>query len=332
MDKCRLQQCHHFFSQRFFYLSWLSLFLLVLSQIFGQRIWQLELFSHFVPYYLLCLFLCVLIYPKRIFKLTSRTLKAIRWWFLGVAMCLLLWCLQNMNIFTTEKTQTSYQPVSIYYQNVQISNLNPSHTLNQLINNAYNNANDNQTKVLILLEAGGEDWQNALVKLSSQYLTHCGHDDISPFAMQVFISDNQATCEVVKWSDFPVIRIQLADGRLIYAVHPPPPINDELAIARQNYLQALTTEIHQHLSKASVPIMVVGDFNTTAFSPIFRALLQPHQSSNISLQKTNANILPTWLPLGLSIDHILMTNPQSTNVKTLAWAGSDHRGFAIEWW
>ena len=43
------------------------------------------------------------------------------------------------------------------------------------------------------------------------------------------------------------------------------------------------------------------------------------------------NYLPTWLPFGLNIDHVLTRDKSGTRIRALPWMHSDHRALLIEW-
>ena len=66
--------------------------------------------------------------------------------------------------------------------------------------------------------------------------------------------------------------------------------------------------------------LLVGDLNSSPYSPHYRALLRA----------TPRNILPTWLPLGLNLDHALVRHGQAHS-KALPWHTSDHRPLHIQW-
>ena len=71
--------------------------------------------------------------------------------------------------------------------------------------------------------------------------------------------------------------------------------------------------------------LLVGDLNSSPYSPHYRALLR-----DADLRATTRNILPTWLPLGLNLDHALVRHGQAHS-KALPWHTSDHRPLHIQW-
>lgn len=315
---------HEFFAKRLFILAILSLLLLLIGQVLGRYSWQAELFSHFVPYYAMVLLLAGLIRPID----NSRVKIGLRALFLVVGVGLIIYCLPSYQLlkksYELPKPPLTPPTVLLAYQNVNISNTDKANTLKQLTRH--------DPKILILLEAGG-DWSEYLKPLKQKplkqkYPVHCGHDESSPFAMQVFAQDKQTKCEIIysnsQQKSLPMIKLTLANQQVIYAIHPPPPINQQLADNRLHYLQSLHQRILQE--KADTAIMVVGDMNTTAFSPLYRDFIK-----GTNLQANTANGLPTWLPFAIGIDHILSNDGQANTirVKAMDWYGSDHRGFLV---
>lgn len=109
----------------------------------------------------------------------------------------------------------------------------------------------------------------------------------------------------------------------ILATHPPPPIPPRAAQARNEQLAALA----RRLRAQSGPAIVIGDLNTTPWSPVFRQFL-----TEAGLQDTLAGHgwQPTWPaalgPLGIPIDHCLLRGSWQLLARQPGPAfGSDHR-------
>ncbi len=182
-----LHKLHKFFAKRLFILGVVSLLALIISQIFGRKFWQAELFSHFLPYYAVVLLLAGMIKPINKNRLTT-TLRAI---FLVMGVGLIIYCLpsyQQIKKWYQIPQKLAEKQTLIAYQNVNINNSQKQKTLAQLTKN--------NPQILILLEAGG-DWSPYLEKLKKNYPTHCGHDEFTPFAMQVFAKDKKAICKII---------------------------------------------------------------------------------------------------------------------------------------
>lgn len=347
-----MAKLYNLLSTLLYWLALISLTMLLLSQLLGRVVWQLELFSHYVPHVAILTLLAAIVDPRRAKSsdlyaspLHSRLVRSA---FFIIATLLLGWCLTPLSLIaptlsTPKLSAAQSDTISIAYQNVNIANNAPEQTLKQLT--------QADPDVLVLIEAGGAVWQPSIEQLATRYDIHCGVNDTSPFAMQVFLAtktigskgsaDNSidanalSRCEILELADYPMAKVYLADGRVIYAAHPPPPINRRLAQDRNRYLTELAILVRE--DKAS-SILVVGDFNLSGFSPIYRDFMR--QSRQESSQNSNQNNrplnrvtltgLPTWLPFGIGIDQILVKGDwQKVTSKPLGWQGSDHRGFLI---
>ena len=108
--------------------------------------------------------------------------------------------------------------------------------------------------------------------------------------------------------------------RVLYAAHPPPPINADLARARIDYLHELAARL-----ATEDRALLVGDLNSSPYSPHYRALLR-----DADLRATTRNLLPTWLPLGLNLDHALIRHG-GAHTTALPWHTSDHRPLQTDW-
>ncbi len=123
----------------------------------------------------------------------------------------------------------------------------------------------------------------------------------------------------------PILKAQIkADSRIVsfYGVHPHTPISKGKFRYRNDLLKWLATSV----LKDPNPAIVVGDFNTTTFSPVFRKFLS--QSGLMDTRIWNG-IPPTWpkyVPLlWLPLDHVLVTSSFNVQSDKLGRAiGSDH--------
>ena len=179
-----------------------------------------------------------------------------------------------------------------------------------------------QADILALTEMGGFGWQKQLQTLQANYPFSCGHSIDSPFAIQLFSKQKPLSCEVHFIEDtYPYIRAVLPNQRTIFVLHPPPPVNRELANDRLIYFQAAT----QKIATDNNAILVVGDMNNTPYSPIYRRFAKHAQ-----LKDALANATPTWKPFFLPLDRVLYRKNKAY-AHALKWQYSDHRAIAIEW-
>lgn len=150
-------------------------------------------------------------------------------------------------------------------------------------------------------------------ELRADYPQGCAFAEDSPFALLFWSRKPLKRCQVRMAAEYPYILAETADVHIL-TVHPPPPISAELAAARRAYLEIIAAEAAKHER-----VIVLGDLNSSPFSPLFRHLL-----AEADLQTATPYYLPTWRPFFLNIDHILGHNI-AIRAEALSWLGSDHR-------
>lgn len=274
-------------------LAWLTLAVLLIGQL-GALHWTAELFSHFVPHY------------AAVFALAALCLHN-RWRYLWAAWALALtaWTLWPPVLEPPDSAATR-----LIWYNVNLDNRDARGESARLL------AADADILALAEIQLHDPGWQ----PLRQHYPHGCVHEENSPFALAVFARAPLAACEVRFIEDYPYIRATLADGRTLYAAHPPPPINADLARARIAYLRYLADRLATEKSA-----LLLGDLNSSPYSQHYRELLR-----RAGLHTTTRNGLPTWLPLGLNLDHALVRHGQAHS-SALPWHTSDHRPLQTDW-
>ncbi len=133
-----------------------------------------------------------------------------------------------------------------------------------------------------------------------------------------FFSDSRFPSIVAAIQDF-----QTTKKLTIVVIHPPPPLLAEYTQIRNE----LFNNLAQFAQDQTGPLLVMGDFNSTSWSPAFQTLLA---NSTLIDSRNNQGIQPSWpsqLPkfLRIPIDHML-TNEllPVTYRETLPSVGSDH--------
>jgi endonuclease/exonuclease/phosphatase (EEP) superfamily protein YafD len=90
----------------------------------------------------------------------------------------------------------------------------------------------------------------------------------------------------------------------VIGIHPPPPLTADLASKRDAALQAIP---QLAAGQEAAQTILLGDFNCTPWSPLFRDLVAATGLRDAALA---TSLAPTWLsrrlPFGLTIDHILI--------------------------
>ena len=113
-------------------------------------------------------------------------------------------------------------------------------------------------------------------------------------------------------------------GKIISLIlaHPTVPIKQESFINRNKQLAA----IGEYAAQVKNPLIVVGDFNTTMWSPFYKNMVK---TGNLRNARSGFGILPTWptfLPLAyIPIDHFLVSKEIGVlKIRTGRNVGSDH--------
>ncbi|MCY7359584.1 MAG: endonuclease/exonuclease/phosphatase family protein [Rudanella sp.] len=95
--------------------------------------------------------------------------------------------------------------------------------------------------------------------------------------------------------------------------------------------------VASQLSRIERPAVLIGDFNTSIFSPVFKREFLDRQHTDLSIDacRTNFGWKPTWptfLPLlYIPIDHAFVnTGYKTANFRTLSTPGSDHRAICVD--
>ena len=132
--------------------------------------------------------------------------------------------------------------------------------------------------------------------------------------------------------DSPCIRATCQiDGQefTLFGIHPPPPMNAELAQQRNDAFMVLNGLVRE-VAGATI---VVGDFNATSWSPHFIDLLT---ETRLRDSRLGRGLQPSWslthpAPLHIPIDHILVSPEiHIFERRTGPKVGSDHRPVEME--
>ena len=289
-----------FVCKRTVFLAYASLIALVLGEL-GRFYWLLELFSHFVPYYSATLLLATVFSPKTWQKLLFGL----------SAVLLTVWMFTPLtNPQAPTPTQQRFISYNLYINNPQIET-----DLNWL---------EQQSADVVFLTEAAPSIQ-IVPRLQAAYPHGCERLEDSPFGLILLSKQALKSCTVLQHGslqNFPAIRAELGNGRIVYAIHPPPPISAYMATERDRVLHTIAKQVSHEQGE----VLVMGDMNNTAFAPSFRRFTQ---ISGLKLQAPRA--MPTWRPGYISIDHILLRSPHGATVSYGPWLGSDHRPVQAAW-
>ena len=289
-----------FVRKRLLFLAYASLVAVILGEL-GRFYWLLELFSHFVPYYSATLLLATVFSPKTWQKC----------WFGLSAVLLAVWMFTPLtNPPTAAPTQQRFISYNLYINNPQVEA-----DINWL--------KQQSADVVFLTEAAPS--MQIVQRLQAAYPHGCERLDDSPFGLILLSKQALKSCTVLQHGslqNFPAIRAELGNGRIVYAIHPPPPISAYMATERERVLQSIAEQVSHEQGE----VLMMGDMNNTAFAPSFRRFTQ---ISGLKLQAPRA--MPTWRPGYISIDHILLRSLYGATVSYGPWLGSDHRPVQAAW-
>ena len=289
-----------FVRKRTVFLAYASLVAVILGEL-GRFYWLLELFSHFVPYYAATLLLATLFSPKTWQKC----------WFGLSAVLLALWMFTPLaNPPTPAPTQQRFISYNLYINNPHVAS-----DLNWI---------EKQSADVVFLTEAAPSMQ-MVQRLQAAYPHGCERLEDTPFGLILLSKHALKSCTVLQHGslqNFPAIRAELGNGRIVYAIHPPPPISAYMATERDRVLQSIAEQVQSEQGE----VLVMGDMNNTAFAPSFRQFLH---TSGLKLQAPRA--MPTWQPGYISINHVLLRSKQAAAVSYGPWLGSDHKPLIAQW-
>lgn len=256
----------------------------------GSVWWGFDLASHFRVQYLLMLTLAGIL----LIALKRRRPAAV---FLVAAVVNLL-----MVVPLYARRQVSTENLRTY--RVLLANVNTSSTSYDLVKQYIeSNAPD-----YVLLEEVDALWWDEFRSLETAYPYTVVEPRSDNFGIALLSKHRFITSSVVYLggAGLPsaLARVRTDDGRAltILGTHPLPPFSAKHSEYRNEQLAAIPGV----LSEVEVPILVVGDLNTSPWSPYFRRLLK---DGGLRDSSVGFGFQPTWpthiWPLLMSLDHCL---------------------------
>ncbi|HLD64712.1 MAG TPA: endonuclease/exonuclease/phosphatase family protein [Pseudomonas sp.] len=179
--------------------------------------------------------------------------------------------------------------------------------------------------LLLLIEVTPAQWQ-ALAALRRTYPHGCGQPRNDPFGMALLSRLPLRDCVVE--GELPTIVARLAERPLtLVGLHPPPPLNTELAGIHQQQLRHWGTRLANRAE-----VVLLGDLNLTPWSPWYRDLLA---TTGLQDARAGRGYYATWpAPLGavgLPLDQALLgADWRALGLETRPAAGSDHRALVLD--
>jgi endonuclease/exonuclease/phosphatase (EEP) superfamily protein YafD len=271
----------------------------------GYLAWWLELFAHFRPQYALCLALAGIG-----LVLLGRT---------GVGVAALVLATVNA------------APVLHYFRAPPASPVDAGPEIRALLANVYFR-NGHHEEVLDYVRSARPDvavflevtpaWSEALQQLA-------GDLPYQAYAGEIFVASRKPLLGLSAMPLAPVgamavsFLFETGVGPVtIIGAHANWPLGPRIAASRNRELSMLA----EFAREVSGPVVLLGDLNVTAFSPVFPLLLARAGLADCAAGRGYHPTWPAWFPpLYMQIDHCLAGNGLAvTNFTTGPYIGSDH--------
>jgi endonuclease/exonuclease/phosphatase (EEP) superfamily protein YafD len=186
---------------------------------------------------------------------------------------------------------------------------------------------------LIVLQEATPKWVAATQELKTAYLYFLLGDDATIGGVACYsrceMEEARLSPELRHSVAGPVIRLNFRGRAVsIIAIHPPPPVTrDEFAV--RNVMLVAAAEAARQLPP---PTVLIGDLNSTMWSPYFSRLLR---DSGLKNARQGFGVLPTWPmflpPMIIPIDHCLVSDEVFVvNCRTGSRIGSDHLPLIVD--
>lgn len=225
---------------------------------------------------------------------------------------------------TSSSPQASTTSLRLLLSNVKVQN--------QQYDRAIALVREIQPDIAVFQEVN-QGWLNQLDTLQNMLPYKVGDTEASRFGNVIYsaLPLHQARSRRFAQERFPSL---LAEVRLnqrpltLITTHPSPPLNPGDFVTRNQQLTAMAT----HIQNVQRPVLVIGDLNTTMWSPNYQKFMQ---QAGLRNSRVGFGILPTWhahLPLlKIPIDHCLVS-PEITVIQTQTGKniGSDHLPLIID--
>jgi endonuclease/exonuclease/phosphatase (EEP) superfamily protein YafD len=284
---------------------------------FGGAWWRFDLLANFRLQYLFCLLIALVLF-----------LVGKKWVWAGVAGVFALVNFADILpafLGRGGKAISSSKPLTILLANVLTSN-KEYERVRQLVRST-------DPDIFAVLEVS-ETWMNelSLLKEKLPHVVSCPRDD--NFGIALFSRIPFEESEIVQLGEAglptAVARIRFDDTTLtVIATHPLPPTGASIARQRNRQLG----ELAEYVRSVKGPVIVMGDLNTTPYSPHFKKLLC---ESGLQDSRRGRGIQPSWradIPwfLRIPLDHILHSPDITVLSRRLGPnIGSDHLPVILE--
>ena len=196
--------------------------------------------------------------------------------------------------------------VDIYFLNAQYTNPDLHAVMGELVN-----MQPGLVSIVELPEGMGEMMLDAGYEPVYEYI-----DKELSMGLYKQIGIKGVTCEVIDNGIYPIGKAQTPFG-VLYTIHPFPPLKMSLWHDQVEHFERVTQMIKQWKQD----FVLVGDFNTTTFSPIFQKYFWKYKFDMHYTWLTNT---PIALPLDYVVSNKMFLSQKGRDI------GSDHRGLMVD--
>lgn len=277
----------------------------------GKYHWILDGFSHFRVYYgfyFLVLGLVSLLFKQKWISITN------------VSLSILIFG----NLFWFYNPQNSFEVVDeIKILSVNLLSSNSKYEeIFALI--------ENENPDIILFQELTHPFSERLPEISGVYQHSYLNPSNGVFGIG-FLSKTKFNFETLYFTSerIPSIIIKLENKNLVLiGTHPPPPISEDLFKLRNQQFDSINIFVRALSSE----VVVIGDLNTTSFSPNFSRITE---GTSLRDSRLGFGLQPSWnaqIPfISVAIDHVLVSKEiKVTDRRVGADIGSDHLPVIIE--
>ena len=307
--------------RRIFALLVLGLALCVLAAQFGQYDWRLELFSHFIPHYIIAA------------GVLSLFVIVLRQWMALLALAVVV-------TFCANEVYPLYKDIPLQADTedpdtITILQWNVLYKPYRFTEKrAWLHRQAGQADIILLQEFTPE-WMPTLKKLKKKYpyqYVYVSSDRSKDFRGAAVLSRIKGTSTELMdgETEVPYLRMQIKRkpknrSLVLYAIHPPPPTAAERSHNRNAHLMKLAELIKQEKQPFKI---IAGDFNITRYSYWFKKMLRVSGLKDTFIGNGVQVTWPSFLPdfMGIAIDHMLVSdNIIDVGKRTHSGVASDHK-------
>ncbi|HAX74525.1 MAG TPA: endonuclease/exonuclease/phosphatase [Cyanobacteria bacterium UBA11372] len=293
-----------------FIVATVLLVVLSLTGYLGEFHYLLDLTAHFKLQYLLAGF-CLFFF----FLLTKRKV-----WCIVSIFCILLNLIEVMPWYLpqiADATNPNSQPLRVLQSNVLFRNKQSAAVISMV---------RAENPDIAVFQEVGPFWNKELKALRDTFPYSLVPPDPEGFEPAIYSKLPLENTSIIVWDgtlQFIYAEFKVEDKIVsIIGIHTSSP-TDKRDFNQRNQQLAF---LGDYLAKIKNPVLVVGDFNITMWSPIYKQFIQ-----KVGLKNTRSGfgILPTWStklpPLSIPIDHCLVSpNVKVLQMRASRYVGSDH--------